>query len=84
MPCHNSVSVPELPEALVATGGAVYVRFHGKDGMYQGDYPDSELASWAQKIRAANPRRVLCYFNNDINAYAPKNCQTIKELLTGQ
>jgi uncharacterized protein YecE (DUF72 family) len=76
-----SVSASELPEELVALGGAVYVRFHGKDGMYQGDYPDSDLADWAQKIRAQTPSRVLCYFNNDLNAYAPKNCLTLKELL---
>ncbi|MCW4030432.1 MAG: DUF72 domain-containing protein [Candidatus Bathyarchaeota archaeon] len=76
-----SVFAPELPEALVASGGVVYVRFHGKNGLYHGDYPEAELADWAQKIRDQTPSRVLCYFNNDINAYAPKNCQTLKKLL---
>jgi uncharacterized protein YecE (DUF72 family) len=76
-----SVSASELPETLVSTDGAVYVRFHGKNGMYQGDYPDGALESWAQQIQTQNVPRVLCYFNNDLNAYAPKNCLTLKQLL---
>jgi uncharacterized protein YecE (DUF72 family) len=78
-----TVSASELPETLVATSDSVYVRFHGKDFcIYKGFYPDEELASWAEKIRQANPKQVFCYFNNDVNAYAPKNCQTLKTLLT--
>ncbi len=76
-----SVSVEGLPDDLVETGGRVYVRFHGKNGWYMGDYPDVELQAWANKIRKANPQTVYCYFNNDVGAYAPKNCQTLKTLL---
>ena len=79
-----SVSASELPETLIMTGGAVYVRFHGKNGWYQHFYPEAELADWAQKIRQQNPKRVLCYFNNDYNANATKNCQTLKKLLEPQ
>ncbi len=75
-----SVSAMELPETLVKTGSAVYVRFHGKDGWYQGNYPDEELEAWAQKIKDQNAERVFCYFNNDINANAVKNCLTLKNL----
>jgi uncharacterized protein YecE (DUF72 family) len=78
------VSSPELPEDLVKTCDAVYVRFHGKNGMYFGDYPDAELLGWAQKIRKADPKQVYCYFNNDLNAYAPKNCLTLKNLLNSK
>ena len=79
-----SVSASELPETLVKTGDVVYVRFHGKDGWYQHNYPDEELAAWAQKIKQQNAQRVLCYFNNDFNANAPRNCLTLKKMLQPQ
>lgn len=76
-----TVSASELPETLVKTGPAVYVRFHGKDGWYQHFYPEKELKAWAEKIKKQNAERVLCYFNNDVNANAVKNCLTLKKLL---
>lgn len=79
-----SVSASELPETIVRTGPAVYVRFHGKDGWYLHDYPDKELETWAKRIKAENTSKVICYFNNDCNANAPKNCQTLKKLLEPQ
>ncbi|XHH09919.1 MAG: DUF72 domain-containing protein [Candidatus Bathyarchaeia archaeon] len=75
------VSASGLPQDLVRTAGVVYVRFHGRNGWYGGDYPDVELEVWAQKIRESNAEKVYCYFNNDVNAYAPKNCLTLKSLL---
>jgi uncharacterized protein YecE (DUF72 family) len=76
-----SVSASELPEDLIQTGSAVYIRFHGKDGLSKHNYPDEELAAWAQKIKRQNPRWVLCYFNNDFNANATRNCLKLKQLL---
>lgn len=79
-----SVSASELPETLVKTGHVVYVRYHGKDAWYQHNYPDEELAAWAGKIKQQNAQRVLCYFNNDFNANAPRNCLTLKKMLQPQ
>ena len=79
-----SISASELPETLVKTGSAVYVRFHGKNGWYKHNYPNEELAIWAQKIKQQNPKNVLCYFNNDFNANAPRNCLTFKKMLEPQ
>jgi len=76
-----SVSASELPETLVKTGQGIYVRFHGKDDWYKHNYPDEELAAWAKKIKQQNASRVLCYFNNDFNANAPRNCLTLKKML---
>ena len=76
-----TVSASQLPETLVKTASEVYVRFHGKDGWYQHNYPQQELEEWARKIQQQNARRVFCYFNNDFNANATKNCQTLKKLL---
>ncbi|MCW3999229.1 MAG: DUF72 domain-containing protein [Candidatus Bathyarchaeota archaeon] len=77
-----SVSVTDLPDEIVQTNGGLYVRFHGVDGWYGGNYPDAELQKWANRIRLLNPQKVLCYFNNDINAYAPANCQTLKRYVS--
>jgi uncharacterized protein YecE (DUF72 family) len=75
-----SVSSLELPDTLIKTGGAVYVRFHGLAGWYAGNYTDAELQKWAQRIRQQHSKQALCYFNNDISAYAPANCQTLKNI----
>ena len=76
-----SVSASELPETLVKTAPDVYVRFHGKDGLYQGFYSEEQLKEWTEKIKMQNPRRVFCYFNNDVNGNAVKNCFTLKTRL---
>lgn len=76
-----SVSASELPENLVWTGPAVYLRFHGKDRWYEHYYPDEELARWAERINQQGAQKVLCYFNNDFDANAPRNCLTLKKLL---
>ncbi len=76
-----SVSASELPQTLVKTGPAIYVRFHGKNGWYKHFYPDVELKEWTEKIKKQNAKQVLCYFNNDYNANATKNCLTLKKLL---
>ena len=85
MDAHNlvfcSVSASELPQKVVKTGSAVYLRFHGKDGWYQHNYPDEELELWAKKIKQQNAQKVLCCFNNDFNANATRNCLTLKRLL---
>lgn len=76
-----SVSASELPETLVRTGHAIYLRFHGKNGWYKHNYPDEELKQWADRIKQQNAQKVLCYFNNDYNANAPRNCLMFRSLL---
>ena len=76
-----TVSASELPETLVQTGSAIYVRFHGKDDRYSHFYNENELRHWAEKIKTQNAKQVFCYFNNDVNANAVKNCLTIKKFL---
>ncbi len=75
------VSASELPNTLVKTAPTLYVRFHGKNGWYMHNYPDPELAEWAENIKQQNAEQVLCYFNNDFNANATRNCLTLKHLL---
>jgi uncharacterized protein YecE (DUF72 family) len=76
-----SVSASELPDSLIKTGDSVYLRFHGKNGWYMHNYPDGELKDWTEKIKSQNAKQVLCYFNNDFNANATRNCLTLKKFL---
>jgi|WetSurSiteA1Bulk_404760.scaffolds.fasta_scaffold239981_1 uncharacterized protein YecE (DUF72 family) len=79
--CFSAVSASELPETLVKTAQIIYVRFHGKNGWYQHDYPDSELKDWSRKVKEQNAESILYYFNNDFNANAVKNCLLLEKFL---
>lgn len=64
-------------------GPFVYVRFHGTTGHYHGSYSDRELDRWAHVLaeHAKEGRRVFAYFNNDPDAVATANAQTLRDML---
>ena len=66
-----------------AVGAAAYVRFHGTSGKYWGRYPDEALLGWTDWIvaQATSGRSVWCYFNNDIDAHAIHDAQTLKAMV---
>jgi uncharacterized protein YecE (DUF72 family) len=76
-------SGPKLPDDLIRTADEVYVRLHGPKRWYRHDYSDEELLEWANKIKASDAKRVWIYFNNDNDAYAPKNALVLRRLLAG-
>ncbi|HEY2712707.1 MAG TPA: DUF72 domain-containing protein [Chthoniobacterales bacterium] len=76
-----SCSGPRLPDELVKTADEIYLRFHGTARWYRHDYSVSELALWAEKIKASGARRVWAYFNNDRDCYAIKNARALRKLL---
>lgn len=53
----------------------VYVRLHGTERLYGGDYSDAELDGWADRMRAwqSEGRDVYAYFDNDSDGRAPWN-----------
>ena len=65
------------------TGDFVYIRLHGPDGAYQGNYSTEELAGWAGAILrwSRQGKKVFCYFDNDEEGYAPKNAADLKQML---
>ena len=77
-----SLSSPTLPDDLVRTADAIYIRFHGAHSWYRYDYSDEELAPWVEKIRRSKAREVWAYFNNDFEGCAFRNAQRLKEMLT--
>lgn len=72
-----------VPTPRVVTADFIYLRFHGVGGRYSGNYPDSMLkdgADWLAQYKK-KVRGIYAYFNNDINAYAVKNAQKLRDFL---
>ena len=65
-----------------ATAGWRFIRMHyGRRGR-RGNYSASELRAWAERLhawRAHGP--IFVYFNNDWEAFAPRNAAKLRELL---
>jgi uncharacterized protein YecE (DUF72 family) len=61
----------------------VYVRLHGADITYASNYPESELRTWARKVRRwmRDGCDVHVYFDNDACGDAPRNAARLIELV---
>ena len=66
-----------------ASGRAAYVRFHGTSGKYHGRYTKKSLQSWAawHVEQAQAGRECWAYFNNDIDAHAIADAQTLRSMV---
>jgi uncharacterized protein YecE (DUF72 family) len=66
-----------------ATASFVYVRAHGPEGSYHGNYSPRKLGRLAQKILAwkDEKRDVYIYFDNDQKSAAPTDAQRLKSKL---
>jgi uncharacterized protein YecE (DUF72 family) len=75
--------MPGSASERIAVGPATYVRFHGGEGKYWGRYSDERLMSWAEWLvqQARSGRACWCYFNNDIEADAIHDAQTLKSMV---
>ncbi len=59
------------------------VRFHHGHRGRRGNYAESELREWAPRLRAVAERaEVFAYFNNDWEAFAPRNAARLAALLS--
>jgi uncharacterized protein YecE (DUF72 family) len=76
-----SCSGPKLPDVLIKTADTIYVRLHGPERWYRHDYGNEELAKWAERIRRSRAKHVFVYFNNDYEAYAPRNALSLRAML---
>jgi uncharacterized protein YecE (DUF72 family) len=64
------------------TAGWTYVRFHAGTRGRRGNYSDSELREWAERLRAwSGTHEVFAYFNNDWEGFAPRNAAVLSGLL---
>lgn len=74
---------PKWPTRLAVTADFVYLRFHGPEGLYSSPYDDRLLREWAARIREWRDAGldVLAYFNNDAQAYAPRDALRLRDLV---
>ena len=71
-------------ESHEATAGWRYVRLHSGARGRRGNYSHSELEEWARRLHAWRAERELfVYFNNDSEAFAPRNAAALCRLLEG-
>jgi uncharacterized protein YecE (DUF72 family) len=74
---------PQRPwQPLELTTDWTFVRFHyGKRGR-RGNYSETELAEWAARLREVRREaEVFVYFNNDWEAFAPRNALRLRAML---
>lgn len=68
-----------MPDDIIYTYKTSYFRFHGDN--YSSDYSGAAIKKYAGKISDFKGIKVYVYFNNDINAYAPRNALQLKREL---
>jgi len=68
-----------MPYDIVVTGDIAYFRFHGEH--YNTLYSESEIKKYAETMKNIKCKNCYAYFNNDANAYAPRNALQLKEEL---
>ncbi|MES1246769.1 MAG: DUF72 domain-containing protein [Actinomycetota bacterium] len=69
-------------QAQVFTADYTLVRFHYGSRGRRGNYSETELVEWAERLRDwRREREVFVYFNNDWEAFAVRNALRMKELL---
>lgn len=69
----------------IVTTDFAYVRLHGPNGAYGGNYSDTALRRWAARLHAWQPRLTTSYlyFDNDEAGYAVKNARRLLHLCQG-
>ncbi len=71
----------QIPHEL--TTDWTFVRFHYGHRGRRGNYSETELREWAPTVRALGERaEVFAYFNNDWEAFAPRNAAYLRRLLS--
>jgi uncharacterized protein YecE (DUF72 family) len=65
------------------TADFVYVRLHGPNGPYQGQYKTKALSGWAGAFStwSSEGKEIYCYFDNDQHGYAVRNALELQEMV---
>jgi uncharacterized protein YecE (DUF72 family) len=74
---------PERPwQPLELTADWTFVRFHYGGRGRRGNYSETELREWAQRLTEVRERAaVYAYFNNDWEGFAVRNAIRLRELM---
>jgi uncharacterized protein YecE (DUF72 family) len=75
--------MPGSKSPRLAVGPVAYVRFHGGISKYWGRYAEEALLGWTDWIskQAHSGRPVWAYFNNDPEAHAIHDAQTLRAMV---
>ncbi len=75
--------LPGLESPRIVTGPLIYLRFHGTESRYAGNYSNAALRNYADWLKENfnTVKGVYVYFNNDYNAFAITNAKQLKEML---
>jgi len=75
--------MPGSKSPRLAVGPIAYLRFHGGLGKYYGRYTDKALLEWTDWIAGESRagRAVWAYFNNDPEAHAIHDAQTLRAMV---
>lgn len=74
---HVATCLIDSPEMRIddeVTAPFAYVRWHGSSAWYAHDYSKAEIEKWAKNLADLDVKEVFGYWNNDVDAHAPKNC----------
>ncbi|MEB3827409.1 DUF72 domain-containing protein [Phormidium sp. CCY1219] len=65
------------------TADFVYLRLHGPDGAYRGEYDTNSLCQWAEEFAnwTKQGKEVYCYFDNDEAGYAARNAIALQDIV---
>ena len=71
-----------LFQAYELTAGWTFIRFHYGSRGRNGNYSETELETWRERIDAWRRRaEVFAYFNNDWNGYAVRNALLLRKMI---
>lgn len=78
--CIYELAGVQTPKTI--TADFVYIRLHGPEDAYEGQYDNKTLSGWAGAISTWRDQNkpVYCYFDNDQNGYAAQDAWTLKEM----
>jgi uncharacterized protein YecE (DUF72 family) len=72
-------------QAHEVTANFTYVRLHYGHRGRRGNYSETELREWARRIAHwARSVDVYAYFNNDWEAFAPRNARTLRRMVAAE
>lgn len=79
--CIYDLAGYQSPQLL--TADFVYIRLHGPGNKYEGSYTRENLKDWADYCThyQKEGKDIYLYFDNDQQAFAPANAQTIRNFL---
>ena len=70
---------------IKVTADFVYIRLHGPEGAYQGQYSRGVLQNWAKRFDRwqKEGKEIFCYFDNDQSGFAAQDALKLQQMVSG-